>query len=404
MLGRAGGEAAGDGLEEPLATAVAHWKAWFGRRDEVAGRLLPHVARWEWTLGPRHSELPYHFQRFPGRSRVLKQAPLSKSQHHECGLDADGRLLVERVYDYREQASEAYVLYGDALTEIVEFGPKPHIPIRNERIVIDEGHVVRHESFRLNGYTPKYAEKAHSPDGLIAWLGPLGRFLHVEDYRYDGPLLAAIDGYGEVPGLGPHRYTERFSHDADGSLTGIDRQWADGTVQVVYRPRRKGQGTDELRRTAVTQLVGAVAETVRAAAPDGPVYCLELSYQEIAQYFPPLITLGFERDRSVIREADLVFRPMLSGGRTLELPNPDSLAACRQLDQEGRGGGDWRLGERMLREAAVALTRHDWSGIMDVTADFVAFALDPEMTELEDALQASAPAESIADWKSRGWL
>lgn len=404
LLAGGGGSDRGDPLQEPLASAVAHWKTWFGRRDEVVARVLPGVARWEWSQGSRHSLLPYHFQRFPGRGRVLQHAPVPKSQHHECGLDTDGRLLVECVYDYREQAFEAYVLHGDPVTQIVEFGPKPHIPIRSERIAFEDGRVVRHESFRLNGYTPKYAEKARSPDRLIEWLGPMGRFLLVEDYRYEGPRLAEIAAYGETPGVGPHRYVERFSHDAGGSLAAIDRRWAEGTIQAVYRPRRKGQGIDDLRRTAVAELVRGVVELVRATAPDGPVYCLELSYQEVTQYFPPLITLGFERDRHRVREPDLVFRPMLSGGRTLELPNPDSLAACRQFDQEIRSAQTWRMGEQMLREAAGTLTRQDWTGVMEVTDDFVAFALDPEMTELESALAASASADGIAEWKVRGWL
>ena len=59
--------------------------------------------------------------------------------------------------------------------------------------------VVRHESFRLDGYTPKYAEQARSRDGLVALLGPMGRFLVVEDHRYDGVSLSAIDGVGCGP-------------------------------------------------------------------------------------------------------------------------------------------------------------------------------------------------------------
>jgi hypothetical protein len=154
----------------------------------------------------------------------------------------------------------------------------------------------------------------------------------------------------------------------------------------------------------VAELVPAVVDLVRATTPDGPVYCLELAYREVTQYYPPLITLGFERDRRRVREPDLVFRPMLSGGRTLELPHPDSLGACRQLDQEVRSTKIWPLGERMLREAAAELTGHDWTDVMEVTDDFVAFTLDPEMTELESALAASASPDRVDEWKARGWL
>ena len=136
----------------------------------------------------------------------------------------------------------------------------------------------------------------------------------------------------------------------------------------------------------------------------GPVYCLELSYQAVTQYFPPLVTLGFEADRKPLREPDLAFRPMLSGGRTVELPDPDRMEACRQFDQEVRSRGKWPLGTRMLREASAMLTRHDWRGTMDVTDDFVAFALDPELDDLEEALSASASHDRVAAWRARGWL
>jgi hypothetical protein len=95
---------------------------------------------------------------------------------------------------------------------------------------------------------------------------------------------------------------------------------------------------------------------------------------------------------------------MLSGGRTLELPNPDRMEACRQFDQEVRADQEWALGTRMLREAAAALSRHDWSGELDVTDDFVAFAIDPELDDLEQALSASASHDRVAAWRARGWL
>ena len=51
-----------------------------------------------------------------------------------------------------------------------------------------------------------------------------------------------------------------------------------------------------------------------------------------------------------------------------------------------------------------ALSRHDWSGELDVTDDFVAFAIDPELDDLEQALSASASHDRVAAWRARGWL
>ena len=391
-------------MDEPLASAVAHWKVWFGRRDELRKRILPEVARWEWSIGPRYSLLPLFFQRYPGRGRLLKDVPARKAQHRETGLDSGGRPIVQRVYDYRERASETFFLHDDAETRIVEFGPKPYLPLESTRILSEGGRVIRHEQFRLNGYTDTYPKFAKPPERLVEWLGPLGRFLLIEDYRYDGDQLTAIEMYGESPGVGPYRVSDHISYDADGSLGGIDRVWADGTRQVVYRPRGRGLTLDELRNAAIAELVPAVVHAIRKAAPGERLYCVSLLYQEVAQYFPPLVVLGLERERARIGDPSLVFYPLLSGGISLELPNPDRLISCRQFDQEVRSSQRWELGKALLRGAALELTRHDWTGALDVTDDFVAFAADPELSDLEEELSLVAPAERVTEWRARGWL
>lgn len=395
---------AGDEMTDELRLAVTRWKAWFGRRDELAALVLPRVARWEWSTGRRHSPLPLYFQRYPGRGRLLKTAPRPRAQHTESGLDADGRLLAMRVFDYRDSAFETFVLHDDAVTDIVQYSPGPRIPLEHGRIERQDGRVVHYESFRLNGYTPKMGKMGREADRLVEWLGPTGRFFLAEDYRYDGSLLREIATYGEAPGLGGHRYVDRVAYDPTGRVAAIDRIWDAAPAQAVYRRRRRGQSLDDLRAAAVAELVPAVIEVVSRTAGADAVYCVELSYQAVGQYFPPLITLGLERQRVNLPEPDLAFRPMLSGGRTAELPSPDRLEACRQFDQEVLSAQQWALGTRMLREAAAELTRHDWTGDVTVTDDFVAYAVDPEADDLDEALAASAPPERLAGWKARGWL
>lgn len=391
-------------MHAELAASIERWKAWFGRRDEVAARVLPGVTRWEWSTGRRHSLLPLRHERYPGRGRLLKDAPTSKAQHTQSGLSVDGRLVVSYTFDYREEASETYVLEDRPVTDLVEFSPGPHIPLEHARIEWDGDRVVRHTSFRLNGYTPKMGSMGRSPARLVEWLGPNGRFFVDEHYRYDGPLVRQVEVYGEMPGLGPHRYVDRVSHNDHGKVVGIDRIWENAPAQVVYRRRRAGESLEALRTAAVAELTSAVVELAGSAAAGQRVYCLELSYNGGQQFFPPLITLGFERDRATLREPDLAFRPMLGRGLTVELPDPDSLEACRQLDQEARGRQRGTAAVRTLRETAAALTRHDWAGVLDVTDDFVAFAIDPEFDDLEEALAASVGRDRIASWKAVGWL
>lgn len=386
-------------------SAIRHWKSWFGRRAEVVDRILPDVERWEWSTGSRWSVLPFHFERYPGRGRVLREPPSPKAQCTESGYGSDGRLLVERTYDHREQAHETYLLHGEPGTEIVAFSPRPHIPLEGARVIVNGGRVDRHVSFRLNGYTPKYAEVGRSPERLVEWLGPNGRQFLVEDYHYEGGALREVAAYAEMPGVGPARFSDRFAYESDGSLAGIDRAWPDGTMQAVYRPRRKGRTLEALLDAAVAELVPAVLDTIGTGAPRERLYCVELSYREVERYFPPLITLGLERSRAgPLRDPTSVFRPLLLGGRTLDLPDPDALASCRQFDQEVRSSQRWELGGTMLRRAAAELSRRDWHGIAEVTDDFVVFATDPEFDDLEEALASSARPGDIANWKAKGWL
>jgi hypothetical protein len=160
---------------------------------------------------------------------------------------------------------------------------------------------------------------------------------------------------------------------------------------------------EALRAAAVSELTSAVAKRAGPAAAGRRVYCIELSCDGGQQYFPPLITLGFESDRAALSEPELAFRPMLGRGLTVDLPDPDALVACRQLDQEARGS-QRGAAVGMLRETAAALTRHDWAGIVEVTDDFVAFAIDPEFDDLESVLATGAGRDRIAAWKAAGWL
>jgi hypothetical protein len=92
--------------------------------------------------------------------------------------------------------------------------------------------------------------------------------------------------------------------------------------------------------------------------------------------------------------------------RWLEITDPDTLEICGQLEQEIQAGSKWDTATCILRDVTAALTRHDWSGILDTTPDFVIFAIDWEMEgdDLAAVLGASASQEQLREWKDKGWL
>jgi hypothetical protein len=293
----------------------------------------------------------------------------------------------------------------------------PRIPIHVEQIYYDQGRVRRYASFRLNGYTPLYSQKGKDPDALYEWLGPNGRFFNLEDYVYDGDHLSTIRAYREVPtgASDPSfQFEERFSYDETGKLWRIERVFSDGAVEVTYQKRAPGETFKSIRAAATQKMITAVVERLRAAHVAEKLCCIELAYQAVSHHFPPYIVLGPESHRQRLLDSDdpdarfYIFTPVLDARPDndlwLEISDPDTLEACQRLEQEIQTGEKWTTATRILREVAATLTRYDWTGILDTTTDFVVFAIDHEMDELEAALRASVSPEQIREWKKKGWL
>jgi len=92
--------------------------------------------------------------------------------------------------------------------------------------------------------------------------------------------------------------------------------------------------------------------------------------------------------------------------RYLEIDDPETLEVCSQLESEIQSGQKWRTATSILRDIAATLSRYDWNGILDTTADFVIFAIDweAEGDQLATVLGASISKEQLSEWKAKGWL
>ncbi len=419
-------------MSEGFEQVLNRWKQAFGEYEQLQMQAESAVVRWEWAKGERHSLLPFHFNRFPGRGRALTGPPTSPGYYVHYGFDTQNRVRLERLYGYldiegrerlashiahgvdtKDTITQTYYAYHNTVTDIIEFSVPPRIPLKVDQVFYENGRVVRHASFKLNGYTPLYSEKGGNPDGLYKWLGYNGRFKTLEQYVYEGERLTAIVSSQETPGVPPSSFTEQFSYDDRGVLMRIERFWEGGSKQVVYQKREKGETFRSIRAAGTEKLVQAIIARVRAASIRDQVYCIELSYQAVSHYFPPLIVPGLESDRAkLLNSGDpdaryRIFAPVLQNReRFLEIHDPVILAICDRLEQEIQAGQKWTVGTDILRHVAAALTRYDWTGILEITPDFVVFAIDHEMEgdQLGNVLSASASKELIKTWKQKGWL
>jgi hypothetical protein len=418
-------------IEESLQQVLARWKKAFTQFDELRQASRSAVVRWEWTEFERYSLLPFYFKRYPGRGRVLTEPTDKIGFYYRYGLDELNRPRIHIFYNYvdfhgreiiqqdrhryfdRDDLGETFYTYTDILAEIIEFSVPPRIPLKVQQIFIENGRVIRHASFRLNGYTPLYSEKGSHPDALYEWLGYNGRFKLVEKYVYAGSRLTSIQLYSETPGIAPYKTEEHFFYDDAGRLLRIEQLNESEQRHLLYKKREKGQTFKSIRQAAIQKLIEAIVERLRTEHISEKLCCIELFYQSGSSHFPPTIFLCREADRQALLASNnpeakyYIFSPGLMGEPWyLEITDPDVLEICSQLEQEIQSGQKWDAATGILREVAAALTHFDWRNSLNITPDFVVFAIDWEVEgdHLADVLRASASKDQLREWKAKGWL
>ncbi len=418
--------------EERIQVLLAHWKDAFGRYARLKTAAENAVVRWENTTAERYSPLPYYFQRFPGRGRVIRQDPPAEPYFVRHGFDTLGRALLRAEYQRANPASSyflmadlppdftegeffcqrAFYLYSENFIEILKYSGDPYIPIDIQQVYLKDGHVFFHAAFRLNGYTHLMGKKGADPQGLYDWLGYNGRFTCAESFLYDGERLDRITGYYESPGLKPYSSIESFSYDPTGKLLGIEEIYEDGRRRVVYRKRLKGQTFARLGEEVTEKLVEAVLQRMRDAHITGRVYAIILSYRKWAEYLPPYLIVVPESHRlDLLRSPDpsarhCIFSPIPEKEWFHAIDDPQVLEACQVVEQEIHAGEKWTAAEKILREVAFRLNKVTWQGILDVTPDFVVYPLDAEMDveQLGEILAGIASHSQLGEWRRRGWL
>ncbi len=399
-------------FEESGKKVVERWKQAFGEYEVLKAKAEPKVVRWEWAVGQRYNPLPFYFQRFPGRARALKNPPVSKTRYTEYGLDDRGLPRLHRTYGYRQRTLETFYIYGQTQCEIIGFSYPPRIPLQVQQIFYENGKISNHARFQLIVYSPVDDEKDIDPDTIYKSLGPYGISKIIENYVYEGDHLSKIYIYGEGPGTPPSNREERLSYDEAGKLTQIERFYESGLSQIVYRRKKKGQTFKSIRQNAVKKMVRAIIEKLRSENIREKLYCIALSYRAITNYFPPLIIAAPESYRNKLLasnnkdELSCMFIPVLQNSEEhcYQITDPETLEACRQLEQEIKMKSKWDTATEILYEVACTLSHYDWTGILNVTPDFVVFAIDYEMDDLTTALRESTSEEQIYKWKQKGWL
>ena len=165
----------------------------------------------------------------------------------------------------------------------------------------------------------------------------------------------------------------------------------------------RGDELHDLAERVKARLIVAVPEALRAAGVRGQCYCLVLVYGETL--FPLTLIVGEEADRRAILAArgpaarSYLYTPTEPA---VELADTVGARDRALLDEGIARTNAWELGRRTLQQAARELGGRDWSGILDVTDDFVVLALDYEGDELAESLAACVTQDRLSVLRARG--
>lgn len=313
---------------------------------------------WQWYSGAAFDLRPLHYERDRlKRGHPLPQRPGLDQDHHMVGFDADGRPVVIFEYSGFLSGKLYYETYRD-------YSSWPGI--------VEEAH------FEHSG-RPLYLHRYSYVGGLIrmaemASAGGCG----YEMYEYSGDFVVRINVF--------HRNEPYITINADYDGEGLVRlvkAWG-ASDEVVYERPPVDFSIADAYRVVLKELVRQVPLAVAELGVDLPSCCVVLVYQSefpldvmvhvgiSGQWFPSEMHDQADVDLSAVA------------------------GTVRVLAQELALSGQEELGRQLLCEAAAELNLMDWRDFLKVTEDFVVFAMDLELMDVDRNLSACVPPDRLA--------
>jgi hypothetical protein len=389
-------------IEADLGNATRALEDMVRRRSELRRDCEDAVVEWRWARQASDLQRPeplYHLRAGLPAPKLLKDAPRLPSDEQQYGFDAGGDIVVTREYmipgSFRE---ELRVRRDDTVTGYrwSETGEPMEV------------NIARFDAGKIQSLVTVWPKgRPNAPHGSS-----------IERYEYDGDLLSEIyeeslDAFGDEP---PQRRQTRIRalYDPLGRLSEL-REQGDGGEKVLYRASGTGPSMDKLQRRVEDRLVAVLPALVREHA-DEPIYCLALHY-ELESPLPPTVALGLERDReawmqtidnlqtlklTVWNPAEFSNYSGESIGGSLTDVDAELARAVNAIPENADGAAE--RGRSALNRAARRLQKLDWPSIAPVTYDFAVFAVDLELTHLDENLGHSVPASLRKRLSSRGLL
>lgn len=377
---------------------------------EVRARCLPMVTKWRWATDEVFALQPYWFERSrrkPGR--WLNAEPKDRAGKYEYGLDSEGRIVVERywlanrgyhrvkpyvdmetVWEYGANEVVGHTWVGrrhDGVRYLPAFGV-----FSSQRL--DHGRPLTYEQYRARG------------ERIVSYWR--------EQYTYDKERLARVDAEKRPSVDEPSsRWREQYSYNNAGQLEMIRFFQTNGVFVRYYRPP-DGVSVEGLGTEIEVMLLEQIPKLIAKARIGDAVYSLVLSYHiEGTQPLPPFLGVGLEEERlrwgALARERLRLTIWNPAEYRTykeerFKWEDREVEEKCGMLNAMLAVNERWGPVKALLNRVAAKLMNYDWRGKLNVTPDFVVYAVDEECGDLRANMKASIPAPLLAEFKKKGWL
>ncbi|MEK8109424.1 hypothetical protein NKG94_42045 [Micromonospora sp. M12] len=340
------------------------------------------VEGWDWYTWPGLDLRPLRFERDllkPGRR--LGTRPSVDRDVLRIGFDARGQVAVVEEYsgflDGRLH-DETFFRHGDEVVEVAHFGK--------------DGPIYLHEYRFEDGLMRSADMVERRGSGREAYAYTDGRISRVEIEHSGGP-----------PGV------LMAEHDDLGLLRLVEVRGRESQVRYARPPA--GFDLQATCRTIEDRAVELIPDAAAQLAVDDPVACLALSYFRPTQLVIEIsAATADERAELASIEARAAWSPAdfeASTGIDLGDTEPSRLVqqelALLDADDDDVAAGS-EIGRRLWCAVAARLNLHDWLATLPVTDDFVVYAVDLEMVDLERNLVSCLPSDRLAQFHERGLL
>ena len=183
------------------------------------------------------------------------------------------------------------------------------------------------------------------------------------------------------------------------------------------KPLPKGVTLKTQAKEIRKRLVEAVVKTLTKLKLKQPVYCLALNYDcEGNPILPPMLAIGLDSERQARlkkggKDAKLdIWEPeqmsLFAKEKTDEVISDDKKLqeACDYYNRLLEKQGDNAPAHKLLNEIAAELCRMNWKGKLNTTVDFIAYAVDTDLADLQKNLKQSVPADRLKKLKAAKML